>query len=117
MNRRRWLGLALGGLSVGCARPTPPPKLPALFGRLEGRIGRPHTRTVTLEWQKPTDKAVVGFRLYTGRASRDYDFAVDLGLVTTTTCVISRKGEWFFALTTLTENWESEFSPESRYTV
>jgi hypothetical protein len=88
-----------------------------VLGRLEGRIGHPHTRTVTFEWPKPPDPKVVGFRLYTGRASREYDFAVDLGLITTTTCVLSRKGDWYFALTSLSDNWESEFSPEVRHTV
>lgn len=113
MTRRRLLGLALGSLSVGCthaSRSRGTPLEPV-------RPGRPQARPITLRWQAPTDPRVTAFRLYTGRASGVYTFSVDLGNVTSTTCAVAGKGAWFFAVTALTESWESGFSPEARYSV
>lgn len=106
MNRRRLLGVILGSLGVGCARDRDQAKILM-------RPGRPETRTVTFQWT--ADPKVRGYRLYTGRASRDYDFAIDLGNVTEVTCAITETGPRFFAVTALTEYGESEFSAERMY--
>jgi len=104
MNRRHVLGLVLGSLGAGCAH-EPADRL---------RPGRPETRTVTFRWQ--ADAKVLGYRLYTGRASGDYNFAIDLGHVTEVTCAITAGGPRFFAVTALTEQGESDFSAERTYT-
>jgi hypothetical protein len=115
MNRRRWVGLALGCLSLGCVRGSqgPPVASPA---QPQTRAGRLEARTITFRWQPHPDATVIGYRLHTGRASRQYDFAIDLGRVTTVTCAIAGDGPWFFALTALTAHGESAWSPEARYT-
>ena len=101
MTRRGWC-LALGAwIAAGCA----------------GRTTSTPGKTITVRWDRNPSPGLTGYRLYVGRASQRYDFAIDLEPhATGARYTLYHRGDWFFALTTQRGETESAFSPEVHYT-
>jgi hypothetical protein len=75
--------------------------------------------SITLGWDKSTDPAVAGYRVYEGVASRVYTTKSDVGKATSTTIPgLMPTTTYYFAVTAYTTNGlESAYSGEINYAV
>jgi hypothetical protein len=73
--------------------------------------------TVTLSWSASTDSSVVGYRVYCGSASRDYDTIIDVGNVVSVILILPGYSEDFYIAATAYNNldMESDYSAEVLY--
>lgn len=76
--------------------------------------GTGHGAQTTLAWDANTESSLAGYKVYYGTASRDYDWFVDVGKVTTYTVTNLTDGvKYYFAATAYdTSNKESTYSEE-----
>jgi VCBS repeat-containing protein len=90
-----------------------------VFAFLVGTSTKTHSAEVTLGWNASTSAAVVGYILYHGDSSRDYNVHVDVENSTTYTFQDLLEGStYFFAVTAYdTYGNESDYSAEVVYTV
>jgi len=71
----------------------------------------------TLVWDANEDGVTVGYRVYSGTASRSYSNAVDVGCATNFALTAFERGVWFFAVTAYSaDGLESDFSDEVSWT-
>jgi len=69
--------------------------------------------TVTLEWDQNPEPDIAGYKVYSGRASRDYSTSVDVGKVTVWKSGPLAVGPLYFAITAYNvAGIESGFSNE-----
>ena len=54
---------------------------------------------VTLAWNPNTETNLVGYRVYAGTNSRQYQLCIPTGLVTTQRVDLPFSGRWYFAVT------------------
>lgn len=76
--------------------------------------GFAHAFSVTLAWDpNPAGEAIAGYKVYYGKASRDYDFVIDVGKTTKVTITNLQNGTvYFFALRAYNSRGKSDFSQE-----
>ena len=68
---------------------------------------------VTLAWNPNTETNLVGYRVYAGTNSRQYQICIPTGLVTTQRVDLPFSGRWYFAVTaTNSAGRESAWSGE-----
>ena len=89
------------------------------------QIPTPPAAEVTMAWDPPAGMVdgtpltnLGGYRVYYGASSRDYDTAIDVGNVTTTTVSrLTRGTRYYFAVTAYTTGGgESDYSAEISWT-
>jgi hypothetical protein len=69
--------------------------------------------SVTLSWRANTETNLVGYRVYAGTNSRQYQICMPIGLVTTQRVELPEPGRWFFCVTaTNSAGRESSYSAE-----
>jgi len=69
--------------------------------------------SVTIGWRANTEINLVGYRVYAGTNSRQYQICIPTGLVTTQRVELPEPGRWFFAVTaTNNAGRESAYSAE-----
>ncbi len=83
-----------------------------------GSVFYSSAQTPLLEWDPSWDPTVVGYKVYCGEGSRDYDRAVDVGPSTSFPLTKLEPGlTYYFAITAYTvESVESGYSDEIYYT-
>ncbi|OPY74742.1 MAG: FG-GAP repeat protein [Syntrophorhabdus sp. PtaU1.Bin050] len=76
--------------------------------------GAGHSAQITLAWNASTDEDLVGYKVYYGTASRQYEWSIDVGNVTTYTITNLSDGvKYYFAATAYnSSNVESAYSSE-----
>jgi hypothetical protein len=79
-------------------------------------IGQAHAAQVTLAWDRNAESNVAGYKIYYGNASRDYDWWIDVGDVTSFTLTNLGDGATYYFAATAYDNanppLESTYSDE-----
>ncbi len=72
-----------------------------------------YSAQLTIAWNKSTDPAVIGYKVYYGNKSRNYPWVIDAGAnLSYTVTGLSASQAYYFALTAYTADADSGFSPE-----